>query len=760
MKHLFKNTLGIFILLLASTCQIFSQEITVNKLPLPEGNTIAQVTGIVQDQYGFMWFATLSGLYKYDGYQITTYKHNPEDPNSLANDAVLTIAADSSGIIWLGNYKGLDRFDPNTGQFKHYTHDPENHGSIGSGWINSLLVDHEGILWIGGAGLNQYDRESDSFKLYSNIPGDSTSLSNNFVWTIYEDKMGTIWVGTADIWNNGDDFLYSGGLNKFNKQEGTFTRYLHDPNNSKSLINNKVTAIFEDSYGTFWVGTAGDGLHTMDREKGTFERHTHDPKHPEKLSRPPFIEKDNPHEHISFINEDAAGAIWIGTFNFGLVYYEPKTRKTMAKNDFKGDEIDQMPRTIFSSREGVLWIGTEIGNIYHINRIKNKIPQYTAFGRINSFYEEPDGTLWMLNDKEIIRTKTNGTINRIVIDENPSTFLYNTVKTIKEDRQGDIWFGSDKGLFRWDKKNESFINYKINPNNKYSSGNNVWTIYEDRKANFWIGKARGLTLLDRETGSATEFLIYPNDTAEFGKNAITSILEDKTGKLWIGSWFGGGLYQFNTETKEFKNMLNFKYVGCIYEDTDGVLWAVGGDNLYKYDSNTENFIPYKDRNLPFGILAAQMVEDNQKYLWIGSWDNTIVRLNPERDASVVYNKNTGVENRLEFGSAYKGRNGNLYFGNENGYYSFDPKELTSNSTPPNIVFTAFLLADKPVNPGNDSPLNESLLQAKEIRLNYNQNVFTFEFAALDYSNPEETRYSCMLENYDSNWRKGNSERRA
>ncbi len=79
----------------------------------------------------------------------------------------------------------------------------------------------------------------------------------------------------------------NGGLNKLNKKTGKFTRYLHDEKDPHSLIDNRVRAIFEDSRGNFWVGTAGDGLHTMDRAKGTFERHLYDPSHPDKLSRPP-----------------------------------------------------------------------------------------------------------------------------------------------------------------------------------------------------------------------------------------------------------------------------------------------------------------------------------------------------------------------------------------------------------------------------------------------------------------------------------------
>ena len=764
MKHLFKNTLGIFILTLASTCQVFGQEIVVSKVPPPDGQTFAEISGFAQDQNGFIWISTRNGLFRYDGYQFIHYKRNPQDSNSLANDLIYSLAIDLNGKIWLGTLgTGLDCFDPNTGQFKHYRHEPENTGNISGEYIGNLLVDRDGILWVGSnGGLDRYDEQKDSFIHYRNIPGDSTSLSYDGVSIIYEDKQGTIWVGTGSVWDQGDDYKYKGGLNRMNKKTGTFTRYLRDPNNPNSLIDNKVSAIFEDSFGTFWVGTAGDGLHTMEREKGTFTRHTYDPAQPEKLSRPPFSEKDNPREHITFINEDATGSIWIGTFQSGLVYYDPKTNRTIPGNDLKGTQIDNMPGCIFSSKEGVIWIGTDLGNIYRINPFKNEIPHFvTSSNHINSFYEEPNGTFWMLTEKELIRNdKAKGIIKREVIDTNPSTKIENTLKIIKEDRQGNVWIGSKDGLFRWDKQNEIFINYKINPNNKFSSGNKVWSIYEDRKANLWIGKARGLSLLDRKTGSATEFLIFPNDTTEFGKNSITSIIEDKTGKLWIGTWYEGGVYQFNTETKVFKNVLSGKNVSCIFEDTDGVLWVGCFDNLYKYDSNTDKFIPYYDANSSSGISVKSMIEDNQKYLWIGTWNNTIVTLNPQRNTTIVYDKNHGVENGLVFHSAYKGRNGYLYFGDETGYFSFDSKEFTRNSVAPNIVLTDFLLADKPIQPGYDSPLKVSLSQANEIRLSFNQNIFSFEFVALHYSNPEKTKYSCMLENYDTDWRKGNSERRA
>jgi hypothetical protein len=109
---------------------------------------------------------------------------------------------------------------------------------------------------------------------------------------------------------------------------------------------------------------------------------------------------------------------------------------------------------------------------------------------------------------------------------------------------------------------------------------------------------------------------------------------------------------------------------------------------------------------------------------------------------------------------HKGAQGKLYFSNSSGYFAFFPDQLSKNAKPPEIILTAFRLSDQVVKPGKQSPLTESLLQAKIIRLHYNQNAFSFDFAAIDYSNPQDNRHLYMLENYDNTWRQTGSERKA
>src|SRR4026207_2246957 len=234
----------IFLFLLMETLSVSPQEIFFNKVLPPEGKTFKHVSGFVQDNQGYMWFATKAGLFKYDGYQMTCYNNNPDDSNSIKTDALEAIAIETSGILWIATLgQGLIRLDPATGIFPYYRHDPNDSASLSADWLSAVLVDHEGVLWVGGGnGLDRFDPQTGKFFHYTNRLNDPTSISSDVVVAIYEDRQNTLWIGTGSVYAGKED---EGGLNRMDKKTGKFTRYLHNPNNPHSLINNKVRSIFE-----------------------------------------------------------------------------------------------------------------------------------------------------------------------------------------------------------------------------------------------------------------------------------------------------------------------------------------------------------------------------------------------------------------------------------------------------------------------------------------------------------------------------------
>lgn len=297
-------------------------------LQLPDG--IPGTLEITEDSVGFIWVGTRYGLYRYDGYSFTNYSHDPSYPTSLSSTWVETVYVDGEGTLWAGTYGGgLNRFDPENGIFTHFRHDPENPESISNDSVSVILEDHLGHLWVGTQhGLNRMDRKSGSFTRFMYDPDDPTSLSNDQARAIFEDSKGTLWIGTNMPWGSKGDNPGPGGLNRFDRESETFTHYLHDPNDPNTLSSNHVMSIFEDSGGTFWIGTWNNGLHTMDRESGIFTRHVYDPVQPNKLS-PPFWDFYTDVGGIRFIHEDNQGAIWIGGIGHGMIRYDPLTAELL-----------------------------------------------------------------------------------------------------------------------------------------------------------------------------------------------------------------------------------------------------------------------------------------------------------------------------------------------------------------------------------------------------------------------------------------------
>lgn len=743
------------------------QGINFNKVLPPEGKAFLHVTGMVQDPEGYMWFATKKGLFRYDGYDMKVFKNDLLDTNSLGTDALEAICIDKAGLIWIATYgEGLERFDPSTGIFTHFRHNPKDPSSLGSNWVSTVFVDSEGILWVGtGDGLDRYNSRANNFIHIRHRPQDPESISCNAVVSIYEDRQGSLWFGTGSVYAGESD---EGGLNRMDRKTGKFKRYVHEPGNPHSLINNKVKAIFEDSKGNFWVGTSGDGLHLMDRTRGIFQRYPYDRSHPEKLSRPPF-KKFPFFDFITFITEDISGAIWIGTSESGLNYYDPKTKKIRhyeLEKDTAGAFTSESTWAAYTSRDGVIWISTIQGGLYRINPLQQHIPFYTSTtGKVHSFYEGADGSVWTGTENGLVIQNYQGKNEaKLFVNEpgNPASLSNNSVHVIKADRKGNIWIGTEDGLNVLDKKTGKFFSYHHDHKNKNSLSNDfILTIYEDRKSDLWIGTTKGLNRMNLKTGSFTRYVFHQEDTISPILNVVSSVLEDRQGNLWAGCWMVGDVHLLNRETGEYASFLKGRGIYSFCEDTKGTFWVGGAEGLFQYNPSKKTFLPFIDSSThtQFSNIRS-IVEDNDGNLWM-STQKGILKLNPEHNVTRIYGKAYGINgNNLSWGAGFKGIAGKLFFGNNSGYFVFLPGQLPKSLPPPQIIISDIHLANKSLQYQIPDSLPKPLSSLNLIRLHHNQNSFSFAFTAIDYSGPEENRHFFMLENYDEDWLPAGSERKA
>ena len=233
---------------------------------------------------------------------------------------------------------------------------------------------------------------------------------------------------------------------------------------------------------------------------------------------------------------------------------------------------------------------------------------------------------------------------------------------------------------------------------------------------------------------------------EFGPNAVTSILKDSRSIWWVGSWERGGLHKLDPEKGTFKTYLQGANVIKVYEDHTKTLWVASREGLFRLDREKDAFIRFDD----LGFLSeandiSNLIEDAKGFLWLTT-SSGIVRINPARNESTLFGKSYGITgNDFYYLAASKDKQGKLFFGAQSGYYSFFPDEITQKKRAPEIIITAFKISNKAVEFENGSPLTAPLSTIKEIKLKHNQDVFSFEFVGIDYSNPEENRHLFMLE---------------
>jgi signal transduction histidine kinase/ligand-binding sensor domain-containing protein len=563
-----------------------------------------------------------------------------------------------------------------------------------------------------------------------------------------------------------------GGLNRFNRKTGNFTRYLHNPKDTRSLINNSIGAIFEDSRGVFWVSTAGDGLHTMDRKKGTFERLPFDPDHPKKLSGPPPQNEVGLDLNNFFVTEDRSGAIWIASSKRWVTRYDPKTQKIHHFDCFNGyDHATQSVTEAFSSREGALWFTTWENSIYQVDPFEVRIPHFTTGSMINALHEDVSGALWLGTcGKGLIEASREiGSVKKIFTAlHRPYGLPDSCITVIYEGDDTTLWIGSKEGLYHYNKKTKIFTRYVNDPENKTSLTKGIVNAIEaDSPGSLWIATSEGLDRLNIKSGVFTHYRNNPNDSTSLGGNTISFLLKDHSGNLWTGG--GGMLNLFNSRTGKFKHFACSAGIHSIIEDSENIIWVGTTNGLYRSNSVLDTFLLFTDPEigLTATTIVAGILEDDKKNLWISS-SAGILRLSSDRNEITVYSKNQGVDaSRLTMPWGHnikgvKGKRGKLFFGDRTGYYAFFPDQLKRNVMPPQIVFTDFRLADnQPIKPGKESPLNLPITYTKEIHLKYDQNVFSFDFIGIHYSSrPENIRMLFMMENLENTWRKASPEKKA
>jgi ligand-binding sensor domain-containing protein/signal transduction histidine kinase/CheY-like chemotaxis protein len=612
----------------------------------------------------------------------------------VAQDRIVhCIYEDKKNNLWVGTQNGLyllsDRQNP---VFQSFLVNSTNSGSN----IFSIFEDHTGQLWVGSNnGLTKmgWVNNNFTFETYRHEPNNPGSLSADYITAIAEDSSNNLWVGTQNS-----------GVNLYDRPSGSFSHFSHNTSQQGSIINNNIRQIITDRVGKVWVGTQ-EGLSIIDPANKSINSFQHDISNKKSLSQ----------NSIYSLFVDANGSVWLGTYFGGVnIIYSYNTSFTILQNKDKSSGINNnVVSSIVEDDKRNLWIGTEGGGLNYFDRTSGL---YTVY-----------------------KNKQN----------DASSLGSNLIKVICRDKDGNIWAGTHGGgLNLFDANTKSFKRFLFTKNDLETLNSEVISLLDDSEGRFWIGSNHGLYIYQRRGRSLESFDRTQLKGATVGGMA-RALLEDSKKRIWIGTI--SGLYVL--ENDEIKIIHSTYSINCIKEDVNGNIWlGLYNGGLAKYDADKKTFVQYTEKqglpnNNVLGILEA-----DEKTLWL-STDNGLVKFIPSQKSAQTYTVSDGLAgNEFNYNSYYKDSRGEFFFGGYNGITSFFPDKIENNIYAAPIVFTGLKLFNKPVAiDGDDDLLRESIGSSKDITFRYNQNVFTVEYALLNYIKSNKNKYAYKLAGFDKNW---------
>lgn len=725
-------------------------------LTMREGLSQSTVMSILQDREGYLWLATESGLDRYDGYTIREYRRERGDEHGLANDYIWKIAQDAGGDLWLATAGGgVARWDRKNDRFQQFRHDPENPDSLASDTVRTLLVDAQGQVWVGTdqRGLDLLDPKTGRVRHFLHRDDDPHSLAADAVFALYQDRAGQIWVGT------------DAGLSRY---DPTADRFINQgPSGAWSLSNERIRAICEDHNGMLWIGTLDGGLNRLEPRTGAVKSFRHDPRSAGSLS----------HDRVLAILEDDAQRLWVATsdglnlFDAGSERFVRYGRDADDPQSLRDDDI----MSLYQDRGGVLWVGTRAGGVSHWNPNSWVLGHYTSplvrSTAVNAFADDGTGTVWVgtWNGLVEIDTRTRRE-TRYDRSSDKLRLADDRVMTLLHDADGALWIGTmTGGLQRYDRKRGTVRSYQHAANDPASlPANGVMALYQDRQGDLWIGTfGGGLARLERNA-RLTNYPYGRSDADALSSPRASAIVEDQHGNLWIGT-IAGGLNLWQRRTGRFyhyrrddrdPSSLSDDTVYALHLDASGQLWigtAGGGLDRLVGSSEEPQSVRF-DNQSDLKDMPSQVVygieSDAAGRLWL-STNNGLARLDPrDRSIRLVHQAHGLQADEFNFNAHYRGSDGTLYFGGNNGFNAFVPERTIADAPPPHMALTSVSILDRELAardlPGPQRPL----------ALGYDDKLVRFGFSALDFSAPANNRYRYRLDGFDSDWIDAGKQRRA
>ncbi|MEO6000900.1 MAG: two-component regulator propeller domain-containing protein, partial [Chitinophagaceae bacterium] len=690
------------------------------------------VRSITSDKYGYIWLGTINGLNRFNGYDVKIIQHQPGNPLSLADNVIQSLYCDEVGNLWIAPSKGIYKYDYSNSNFilqdgssdisagkmlqvtKGLIYIATNKGlvvfdtkvgiltalrTISEGDVRNMLTSRVNDFCIGNertiyiatdSGLIVFDIKSNTARRVKLKP-----VKNNIIENLVSDKEGNLWVS---YYENGPLLL---------KTDTAFTNYdvyrqFLSPQNK--IKDNNINSMLVDNRGRIWVTTTRQGLGLYNPPGNNFIQYEHDPLQSMSIST----------DFTNSLYQDKEGFMWTGTEGYGAEYFHPDKNlfHSIQQSFIQTPTLpDNWSRAAGEDKEHNLWLGTAKGLAKYDPR-KNK---YTIYQNTtgNPDVLHSNSIRSILCEDDIIWIGTAIGLNRFTISTGKMEFLgnkdsipYSFFWSIIKDHESNVWFGSRDGLYRYNHKTKKIETLTNDPLLAPYCKKNIRVLFEDSHNRLWIGfYAEGLLMYDPANNEVQYFQKNINNKTSLNDENITSITEDKSGIIWIST-----LADFSS-----------------------------------YDTKTNTFKHYQNGEANISEIASSLMCDNSNRLWIAS-SKGMYLLDSSRKFFTTFDQGDGLPS-IDFNNqdAFRMHNGNFIYPTLKGFVLFNPADYTESNDSIKVYVSSFKVF------GKEYSSATGIEQINKIRLDHDQDFFSLEMTALNYTNPKQNWYAYKLEPFDKDW---------
>ncbi len=703
-----------------------------------KGLSNSSVNCIFQDSQGLLWIGTWDGLNRYDGNSFRIYRPEPDNKNSLSNQVILKIGEDSAGQLWVLTMHGINRYNKTTDTFTRYYFSKDNRPPMSESQF-SMAIDGSGSVFcaVKDWGLGYFD--GNSFQL----------LKNNGFRRKAIKKL---------------EFTPSGHLLALFEDNELQALTIISQNGKKAVGSTSSIASGIRAFGML----RGSNI-CMVSTRGVAKLYDVSSKQEKLLAQ----------NHIyNIVGEIPKGLVLAGKQGYTVINEHGEEIKKPWAGYLAGHKIT----TLMQGSEDILWTGTDGDGIFKLHPLQksfglvsgSQLPKIDG-AIVRSFLKDDGGNFWVgTKGKGVFRLPpdfyTTGNLSPYQSFDEANSSLNNAVYALGKSTDGLIYMGTDgDGITVYDTKTSKIISWEeIEGSKGCDYFKSTYAIYTDTDGQIWLG-TNGYGIISCKIERAGQRLkvygfkryLAGTEATSLSSNIVFSIIPKDDNQLWIGTRLGG-LNLFDKQSGRFtafKNVpgnvqsLSSNDILCLAKDAQGKLWvgtSYGLNVLEGINGNTALFKNYtvKDglpNNTIHGLAPARDA---------GLWISTNFGLaNFTGDKFTNYTRSEGLQNN-EFadGAAYADAvTGYVFMGGIKGFNYFLPEQIKESDEIPNLFIDRISGQNQP------TPYYQGLVIAPDsksypsLTLKHNQNFFDIHLAALTFTNNEKCRYAYQLQGFDNGW---------